>query len=218
MNPEAILDSEIQEMEKTIISEFQPQPAEDGEKIPPPPKEKAKKPFTKAELIKDILDLETKIGGEISDEKKLRRLTKTELEKHMAEIINGQATKNPYAQSLAPLPDIPEAKAGAEGNDTKIAIRTLNNINLTLVAIAENLSISFKEKTAGIELLKGWTNKVKNMDSELNEVFAMILQKYGANIQKYVDPLASYAIIMMSSASVVVNENYREKKKDSEKN
>ena len=193
---DVITSKETEEIQNEILSKLGIDDVQEKPVVQPVTQKK----HTKNELIADIMKLEKEAGHE-PDEKKYKRMTKNELEKTLADIISKKI-----------LPSITEAAT----KPNALAVRSLNNANMLLVRVLEESSKGFKDKTAGVALLEGWTEQVKKMETEMNEVFTNILAKYGNNVEKYLDPLAQYFMIMMSSAGVVCASNYSKKKEKSE--
>lgn len=209
VNP-IITESEIDNLEQSILEKLNiptgdaPAPAEGDAPVTVTAKPKKAEKHTKIDLINDIMKVEAENGGEVTDEKKLKRMTKQELEKHLAESLN---------RKLAPIVGV---SPQASKVDSALAVRSLNNFNLLAVHLLEQTSINFKDKTAGVALLEGWTKKTREMEKELADVFRAIIEKYGNSVQQYMDPLVQYAMVMTTTASMVVAENYGKKKPQSE--
>jgi hypothetical protein len=167
---------------------------------------------TKSEIIQDIQIVEQKLGIEISQESKLKRLTKKDLLKKLAEYINSPES---YMKTEAK----PEQPQNNNNNvaigETEYYAKTLVQMNARMVGLFEALSISYKDKTMGVELLEGWSENINRAESELQIVFTEMVKKYGVNIKRYIDPVTHYGMIMTSSAMLCVATNVQKKKKKS---
>ena len=112
----------------------------------------------------------------ISDEKKLIRLTKNQLIKLLAETMNKSSGEN-RENGENNIQDVNDSLKPVNG-DREYYAKTLTQLNYRLVNFCEALSIGFKDKTLGIELLAGWSQNVKSAETELHEIFLKIVCMY----------------------------------------
>lgn len=186
-----------EDIEKAILEKLNISDTKTPESEPQPVQSHAApKRYTKQQIINDIMKMEKENGREVS-EKDLKKMRKDELEAMLGKSVNTKL--NTIIQ-------------GPQTVDSNVAVSSLSNLNTLVVFMLEETSKSFKDKTAGVALLEGWTTKVKSMKEELDAVFKAIIEKYGNSMQQYLDPFIQYTMIMSGSAGLVISENYQKKK------
>ncbi len=181
---------------------------------------------TKTDLIIEFMDLQEKGGKILYKEHQLKRQTKQEILKHLAEyandvLINKEPSSVQSSESHigdpAKVESTPAVQNGAlDPNQMNMIAEGLFNMNLALVSTLETSSVYFKDKTGDIALLANWSEKVVNKRQQFMEVFKQIYAKHRLEMDKYMSPVVLYGVLMTQSAAEAVYSNVQEKKKRSE--
>lgn len=168
----------------------------------PPPKKKLK-----PELIEDILKLQVALGGGEYEEAKLKRLKKVELEI----ILSNMAEKG-----VSKVMGIEQAKSAQNQQNLSAADAMAHNLygmNMLLCKTLEGIAGSehAKEYTT-INVLEGWTDQIESQKELLLQTLGEIYLKNRTTLDKLIDPIYKYAIIMMTTASLTIINNTKKKK------
>ena len=84
-----------------------------------------------------------------------------------------------------------------------MAVKSLYNLNVITAHTIERLTGHF-EDNIGVSL-EGWTkNLCKEREVELKACLKEIIEKHGDQVKKYMDPLAIYLMLIVTSASETI--------------
>jgi hypothetical protein len=171
--------------------------------ITPPAKKKLK-----PELISDILELQSKIGGTELEETKLKRMKKAELELILAGLLEKAAGK---------ITGMDLAQKDAFGKKLSSADRIAQNMYNMIIVLAgmiESLAgaNAITNYVGGVNLLEGWTKNIDIQREALLEVLAAIYMKHSTTIDIYFSPMTRYITIMLCSVAITVKDNAEKKK------
>lgn len=169
---------------------------------------------TKTDIIDDIRKLEVELGLKPQTDNKLKRLTKQELLRNLANMMNENFHKTQVEEQIKE--EIQEQKNEVIQNNSKqVAVGLFMMHSLVLEGL-EALSINYKSKTQDIALLEGASEKNKAAKENLIKVFEQIYLKYNTQIDTYLNPMIQYAIITSSILVSSAAENIKKKKLNSE--
>jgi hypothetical protein len=165
---------------------------------------------TKTDIIDDIRALEVQLGIKPQTDNKLKRLTKQELLKNLANMMNENFHKTQVEEQIKEVQE--EEKKEAVMNNSKQVAHGLFMMHSLVIEGLEALSINYKSKTQDIPLLDGAGEKNKAAKENLVKVFEAIYLKYNIQIDTYLNPMIQYAIITSSILVSSAAENIKKKK------
>lgn len=220
-----LLDEEIKNIQNNVAEKYEhltthqdeniphsDEKSEKSEKLDEEEKETKKK--TKTDIIDDIRKLEVELGLKPQTDNKLKRLTKQELLRNLANMMNENFHKTQVEEQIKE--EIQEQKNEVIQNNSKqVAVGLFMMHSLVLEGL-EALSINYKSKTQDIALLEGASEKNKAAKENLIKVFEQIYLKYNTQIDTYLNPMIQYAIITSSILVSSAAENIKKKKLNSE--
>jgi hypothetical protein len=231
LNVDMLLDNEIKEIENTILEKQNPpmELKDNGKlEIPNVPplqskigETKVKMP-TKTELIDNYIKLGQVSNYEIESEARLKRMTKNELTKKIAELMNRelggqQLTSNPGEGEIAE--DIQRMKAGEKPKlstqqtteQLSFITECLFQFNMTLCVALENGSELIKHKTNNTALLEGWSSKIMERKAHLITIFNQIYADHKDTIDVYLSPIAQWVTLMFMTGGITIASNIKKK-------
>jgi hypothetical protein len=159
-------------------------------------KKRGKKP-RKKELIESLKKAYEHLGEECPSNRQLNRTKITILERKLADatqkitnkIIEVKKTKE-QEEYVSKIPD-------------DMAVKSLYNLNVIASHTIERISMNWSEET-GISL-EGWTkNLCKEREAELKSCLKEIIEKHGSQVKQYLDPVAIYLMLIVTSASETI--------------
>jgi len=228
LNVDMLLDSEIREMENSILEKQSTDKKEvrieeSKDEIPeaPPKPAKAKSP-TKPQLIENYQKLAQESGREIESEARLQRMTKSELTKKIAELMNqeiGGESPPAEAEKIAGDIQLMKQESMQQFNPEKLNLvaESIFNMNLAFCSIIEtgtNHPI-IKDKTFGVAALEGWTSKVYSNKTRLVEIFRLMYADYKETFDKYLSPVVQWSIVMIQTGTETAITNFKKKREES---
>ena len=163
------------------------------------PKKRGKKP-RKKELIESIKKAYEQLGEECDSNRQLSRTKITILEKKLADatsrlthkIMDAKKTEK-QKEYVSKIPD-------------DMAVRSLYNLNVIASNTIEKLVNHFGEDS-GVSL-EGWTkNLCKEREEELKACLKEIIEKHGDQVKQYMDPMAIYLMLIVTTASETIAVN-----------
>lgn len=210
-NIDAIIEEETRIIEEKILQKNQEPQQSDAPAIIDNKK-------TKNSIIEDINKIEELAGLPVTPANKLKRNTKDELMKIMAELLNKTGSGEPIMPSAEPDkffagPEEIKQHKKAEGPDVSTMAKHMVVYNELIVKVLESLSIKYRDYFDGAPLLEGATESIKRVNPELQMTFELMIKKYGNSVTQYVDPFLMYGSIMLTSLAPVAAENLLKKKK-----
>jgi hypothetical protein len=180
---------------------------------------------TKRELIEDYLELQKSQGVETHTEAELKKLTKPEILKLVAEFAN--KSLEPKLEPKAPRVEEP----GVEGELKKesppelsidpIAMRFdliaggMFNLNMALFSCLETGSFYLKDRTGDVALLEDLTKNSMAKREAFIVVFKQIYRDYKEELDVYLSPVSQYAILTTQVITETIFKNVACKKKNS---
>lgn len=197
-----ILDSEKNDIEEKILKEVEKKPEE-----PPQDKEKELKRKTKAELIKEFLKIQETQGKKTHEESQLKKMLKNDIIKLIANYANEIIEKPKGAENASQ--QVADVLRTAEG--LNMIAESLFNMNLLITSGSESLSVYFKKRTKDIALLEGFTQNVIDRKQEFIIIFKAMYLNHKTEFDKYLSPVAQYAMMMALAATVTVTKNIKKK-------
>lgn len=173
---------------------------------PEPEKKSKKKRPRKKELIESLKKAYEKLGDEVPSNRKLSRTRVKILEKQLADATSRLTNKiietkqsNEQKENISKIP-----------ND--MAVKSLYNLNVITAHTIEKLTGHFGEDY-GVSL-DGWTkNLCKEREEELKACLKEIIDKHGDQVKQYMDPIAIYLMLVITSASETIAINTKKKSK-----
>lgn len=213
---QGLLDNEKAEIEDSIIGQFDNEAKiDDNNNLPPPPPMPEKK--NKEQLIKEIQQIEEKLGRKPSSHSKLRRHNKEELLKMIANMMN-ETLGTPQQNEQHPQEEPQKLTEEQRAKFLNSAAESMFLFHSVLMNISENVSVQFKDKTGGQPALEGLTQMTIEKKQALLDVFREIYLKYPDQIDKYLSPITRYAMITLSTMGHCMANNFLKKKKNLEEN
>lgn len=213
-----LLDSEKEQIQKELSEKYTDNGKEEKNEpdhITDPNKKK------KAELIEDFMKMQAEAGREDYTEKNLKRMTKPEIIKLIANFMNTEImekaseTEKKIIEGEDGKPEIIEVpKNELSSEKLQLVAEGIFAINFALCSVMETASTQFKSKTWDIPLLEKWTEKVSGKKKELIIIFTQMYIDYKAEFDKYLSPVVQWSIIMMQTGAQTVLENVKKKKSE----
>ena len=203
-----LLDNEKSDIENALVEKFQKQPK--SEVIYDDVENNPLKGKKKYELISDVRNLEEKLGKEVTAESKLNRLTKVQLSKKLAELMNESILGEKVEENES------EERIQVTANMSGIIAENMYAIHSVLISGLEVGVNSLSDKTGGIELFKGLSKKNEDRKNQFIPVFRQLYEKYKNQIDDYVNPVALYIAMIGGMCTETAVSNYSKKKTNSE--
>lgn len=196
----SLLESEKEEIEDSILKKF------NREEVVPITLDVNQK--KKHEIIEDIHKIQKELNLEITPESKLKRKTKPELIKIMAEIMNKQ---------IEPEPETATEEEKTERTENMLGLITENmfTIHSMLVGFGETASESLKHKTNDVSILKGISERNQKKKPQLLEIFKAMYGKYKSEMDQFLTPLAMYVMAVSTLVVETATDNMIKKKENS---
>lgn len=196
-----LLDSEKQEIEKTINEKYNNEVKDEVEK----PKSFEKQ--TKSDIIEGIYSAQETLGIEKTSRNKLNKMTKKELIKLFGELTN-QVMAPPQKPSVD-KPQLPEEKSG---NAFESIANSMFLMHTLLISGIEKTSEVYKEKTYGVNLMDGLSERNLRKKQDFIEIFKKLYAEYKDSIDPVVSPVSLYLMTVTSMSFEIGIENYEKKK------
>lgn len=211
LNIDMLLDEEVNKIEDEISNKFGKQEIKEESELRINEPLKIKDPGrsgSKAELIQKYYEMCKVAGREPIAESKLKRFTKAEITKLMAEIMNQEIA----GEKVAKKEDGREERI-AEMNPENLNLMAegLFQMNLAFCSLLETGSEFIKEKTYDVALLKGWADKISERRAALINIFKQIYADYKETIDKVLSPIVQWTIVMGQTGTSVMFENIQKK-------
>lgn len=224
LNVDMLLDSEINKIQEDILGSQSNEEKTPTEAKPEQPKVKK---LTKSELVEQYIKLGSAANVEIESEARIKRMTKTELTKKIAELMNrelGGASYTPAEEFENPFnePPIGDTKEHPRRQPQVMSPEQLNlvaeglfQMNAALCSLFESGSHAIKSKTYNVALLENWTQNVYNKKTELVCIFKQMYVDYKDVFDKYLSPMVQWTMIMIQTGTITVFNNLKKKKESS---
>lgn len=202
---------ELQQLQSELAVDDSPEKTTSFEPAPPaPPAPKIEIPAdpskrTKDQIISDILKLQEALGRNDHVEYALKRRKKADLLEILGGLVKSAATE---------VTGLSEKKASIEEKTAGYTESIVNNLfamNLLVVEGVERVGERFKDKTGGVHLLEGYRNEVMAKREALLPILQKIYTDNKVEIDKYMSPIAMWAMVMISCASNVAISNSKKK-------
>lgn len=181
---------------------------------------------TKLKLIQQFVELQAAANDNQYSAHKLKNMKKDEIIKLIANYSNDKLigssssqqtteTTTPVSTSVSGISSVPAAPS-CNVEQLNAVANGIFNINLAMVSLLETGSHALKAKTGNVALLENWTQNVTQKKEAFIFIFKQIYKDYKCEIDKYLSPIAQYAIIMSQSAMEVVITNIKKNKEQSQ--
>jgi len=173
---------------------------------------------TKGELIDAFLEMQKTQGHNKFDEQKLKKMTKAAIVKAVGEYTNEilAGPPPPSTQTNTVEQTIPDAQEMITGDSFQMIALAMYNINLALFNTMESSSIALKHRTGDVAVLASLCEKYEKKKEAFLMIFKAIYREHKTELDKYLSPLAQYAILTSQVVAETVFCNIAAKKKVSE--
>jgi hypothetical protein len=212
-----LLDSEIQDLEKNLHDKYGKQeiieelPQTENKNVEAP---EINKKTTKAQLISNYIELCNAAKLEYEPENKLKRYTKQELIKKIADVMNFKIADVPLNETA--IRDEKPQQIELNPEKLNLVAEGLFQMNIALCSVFETGSQYIKHKTYDVAVLENWTMKVAGKHNELVNIFRQMYMDYKETFDKYLSPVVQWSVIMLQTSATTVIENIKKKKEITE--
>lgn len=176
----------------------------------------------KCELIADFIGLQKTQGNIVYNEKKLKKLTKPEIIKLIAEFSNNvlsNETENgtePFSNESG-IENLPDATA-VVAQKFELIGTGIYNLNLAMMSMLETGSVIFKERTGDVAVLENLTKSIERRREAYIGVFKQLYSQYKNELDIYLTPLSMYCMLTSQVIIETIALNVAQKKKESKEN
>lgn len=178
--------------------------AEINDRIPPK--------STKKMIQDDIIKICKELGKDIPTVRWFKSTKKAKLEEMLKKLVAELAEKATVGKLQQK-----SREQMLKDPSSSIEVRSLYNANFLMCNLLERVSVAVKDKTMDVALLEGWCADISSNRDQLCIIYAELIDKYGAEITTYVDPIAKLGIVMLTSAAATVAKNVNKKRNDVKK-